>query len=188
MRWLIRRSDAWLSRLERVYVFCEDADCKLRLQVAGTPHMLHLTSRLIPKGQPVLMLHLWNERIPAIPPNGPDLPWAVKTSRHFSRSLHQVGRYVQNAPWLRDIQAVGGISALIILTNSDGGARILCKLGFEVFPYQNPLGRFGEFWENFYSWWLMWAYNPASLHRRNFFRQQRTEIWMTMDEFLKRYG
>jgi hypothetical protein len=57
-----------------------------------------------------------------------------------------------------------------------------------VLPYHRPLGKFGEFWENFFSWWLMWTYNDASLHSREFWRLQRTEIWMTADEFIRRYG
>jgi hypothetical protein len=50
------------------------------------------------------------------------------------------------------------------------------------------MGKFGEFWENLFSWWLMWTYNQASLDSRLFFRLQRTEIWMTTGEFLRRYG
>ena len=61
-------------------------------------------------------------------------------------------------------------------------------LGFVVLPYHNPLGRFGLFWENFFSWWLMWAYNETSLHSRHFLKLQSTEIWITINEFLHRYG
>jgi hypothetical protein len=61
-------------------------------------------------------------------------------------------------------------------------------LGFTVLPYHNPLGRFGEFWENFYTWWIMWTYNQASLRHRRLFRLVRAEVWMTMAELLSRYG
>ena len=61
-------------------------------------------------------------------------------------------------------------------------------LGFTVLPCHRPLGAFGEFWENLFSWWLMWAYNPPSLKSRRFWRLQRTEIWMTTAEFFRRYG
>jgi hypothetical protein len=35
---------------------------------------------------------------------------------------------------------------------------------------------------------MMWTYNPPSLHNREFWRMQRTEIWMLADEFILRYG
>ena len=61
-------------------------------------------------------------------------------------------------------------------------------LGFVVLPYHNPLGRFGVFWENIFSCWLMLAYNETSLHSRHFLKLQRTEIWIIINEFLQRYG
>jgi hypothetical protein len=61
-------------------------------------------------------------------------------------------------------------------------------LGFTVLPYYRPFGRFGEFWENLFSWWMMWAFNDVSLNSRKFWRLQRTEIWMTRDDFIHRYG
>jgi len=188
MRCLIRSFDRWLCRIEKVYVFYEEADCILRIQVTKAPHRLQFATHELLKGQPVLMLHLWNERIPLIPQTGADMSWAVKTYRMFLRSLHKVGNYVKNEPGVMGVQAVGGISALFSLADPAGGLGMLRRLGFEVVSYQNSLGGFGKFWENFYSWWLMWAYNPASLQHRSFFRQQRTEIWMPIDEYLKRYG
>jgi hypothetical protein len=188
MRYLIRDFDHWLSRVEKVYVFCEEADCILRLQVAKAPHRLKFIAQDVSKGQPVLMLHLWNERIPLIPPAGADLSWAVKTYRLIVHSLHRAGAYLKHEPGFEGIQAIGGVSAIFSLSDPTGGAGMARRLGFEVVSFQNPLGGFGEFWENFYSWWLMWTYNPTSLQHRDFFRQQRTEIWMPTDEFLKRYG
>jgi len=62
------------------------------------------------------------------------------------------------------------------------------RLGFMVLPYYRPFGAFGEFWENFYSWVLIWTYNPASMHNHHFLASRRAEIWMLADEFMKRYG
>ncbi len=62
------------------------------------------------------------------------------------------------------------------------------SFGFTVLPYHNPLGKFGEFWENLFSWWLMYAFNTASMDTRKFWQLERTEIWMDRDEFIRRYG
>ena len=86
------------------------------------------------------------------------------------------------------IRAVCGVSALFSFTGHTGGTRMMEHLGFVVSPYRQPLGRFGEFLENLFSWWLLSTYNDVSLQSRKFWRLQRTEIWMTVDEFLERYG
>ena len=77
----------------------------------------------------------------------------------------------------------------VLFAAGDGssGERLFTRLGFTVFPYQSPLGRFGEFWENFYTWALMWAYNAVSLRQRQLLALDRTESWITSGEFLRRY-
>ena len=62
------------------------------------------------------------------------------------------------------------------------------RLGFAVRPHHSALGRFGEFWENFYTWWVMWTYNPRSLDGRRLIRLERMEIWIQAENFLRRYG
>jgi hypothetical protein len=57
-----------------------------------------------------------------------------------------------------------------------------------VFPYRGPLARFGEFWENLYTWGLMWTFNAASLRHRSLLRLRRAEVWMSAAELLARYG
>ena len=66
----------------------------------------------------------------------------------------------------------------------------LSKQGTVIYalPYRSPLGRFGEFWENFYAWWLMWAFNAASLRHRRLLHMRRAELWMSAVEFMSRYG
>jgi hypothetical protein len=84
--------------------------------------------------------------------------------------------------------AVGGVCALISPHTHLAGVRLMERMGFTVRPCYRPLGRFGEFWENFYSWWIIWTYNPASLRGRRLDRLERMEIWMQADDFLHRYG
>jgi hypothetical protein len=74
------------------------------------------------------------------------------------------------------------------LKEIDGGRAMLEHLGFTVLPYHRPFGAFGEFWENFHTWWLMWTFNPASLKHRSLWHLQRTEFWMTKNKFLEKYG
>ncbi len=188
MRFLVYALDALLRRAYGVFEFCQDPDCLLRLQVARASRPLHLGDQVVPRGSPVLLLHLWNEHLPRIPRAGPDLAWAKVAQRAFLRSLQAVGMYLQCQPHLKDIAAIGGCTALLFTSGQDGGVRLMERLGFTILPYSSPLGRFGEFWENFYSWLLIWAYNPGGLHYRPLFKLRRAEVWMLREDFIRRFG
>ena len=176
LRVIIRQFDDWLSHREGVEPFTDDPSCILRLQTGELNHSLELPTAMIPTGVKVLLLHVWNERTPSIPPEGPDFAYGL------------VARHILSSPALQDVQAVGGVTAHVSLKKADGGRAMLEHLGFTVLPYHRPFGAFGEFWENFYTWWLMWTYNFPSVRHRKLWNLQRTEFWMTKNEFLKKYG
>ena len=188
LRHIICRFDRWLSRQLRVQVFTDDPQCLMRIQVWEAPLEIALPVGAIPREARVLMLHMWNERAPLIPEAGPDLGWALDTRRRMIHSLRLVARHIQYTPALQDVQAVGGITPHVTLIGVDGGKAMLDHLGFAVFPYYRPLGEFGKFWENFYTWWLMWTFNPISVRHRQMWNLQRTEFWMGTEEFLEKYG
>jgi hypothetical protein len=188
VRAVIRRFDGYLSRTEKIFTFTDAENCLLRLQIARAPYRVEFAGQSVEAGEAVLAIHLWNEHIPKLAPEGSDLAWAAQTGRLFVQSLHAAGEYVRGNSGLARLRAVRGITALFSPFQRSGGVELMQRLGFTVLPYLNPLGRFGEFWENFYSWWVIWAYNPTSLRGRRFMDQRRSEIWMSMDEFLRRYG
>jgi hypothetical protein len=126
--------------------------------------------------------------MPAIPPEGPDLAYGLRFQRLLMASFELVAQHILAAPALQAVQAVGGVTAHVSLKGADGGRAMLEHLGFTVMLYYRPLGTFGEFLENFYTWWLMWTFNPPSTRHRKLWELQRTEFWMTKDAFLKRYG
>ena len=189
MRSLIRRFDAFLSRRYGVFTFTDEEDCLLRLQIAAASHSLLLPGQVVQPGDKVLKIHLWNEHVP-IPSSseGYGLVWAKEVQRMFLKSLQAVGRYMQGTSSLADTRAVGGETILLFAGDRRNGERLMKRLGFKVLPYTHPLGRFGEFWENFYSWVLVWTYNPAGLHHRSLFHQRRSEFWISAGDYLARYG
>jgi hypothetical protein len=138
-------------------------------------------------GEPVLALHLWNEHVPPLPPDGPDIAWATRSQRLFVRSLRAVAGQMRHDTRLAGVRAVGSATALFAPDDSSGGVRLMQRLGFTVTPYHSPLGHLGEFWENFYSWWIMWTFNAVSLRTRQLIHMRRSEMWMPADEFLSRY-
>jgi hypothetical protein len=188
MRPLIRRFDALLSRAYGIFEFCDDGNCVLRLQIAQARRTLCLAGQEVRAGEPVLVLHLWNEHIPPLPQDGPDLAWAARMRRLFVQSLRAVAVQMRRDPRLARVRAVGGVTTLFSPDGRSGGAHFMQRLGFTILPYRSPLGRFGEFWENLYAWWLMWTFNVASLRHRRLLYLRRTELWMPADGFVSRYG
>lgn len=188
IRALVRGLDRLLRRLYGIYEFCDQPGCIFRLRLARLKRDLPLPDGLVRARDPVVEIHLWNEQVLPIPAEGPDFAWARQMQRMLLDSLQAMAGQIQSDPRLRDARAVGGATVMLTPGNPSGGERLMRRLGFVVLPYHNPLGRFGEFWENFYTWLLMWTFNVASLQQRRLFRLRRSEVWMSVDEFLRRYG
>lgn len=188
LRSLICRFDTWMSKKEHVLIFSDDPTCLLRIQLNPCPHPLVLPDGSVADGKPVLMLHMWNDKVPLIPAAGPDLAWAMDFSKRLLHSFRLVAHHLLVAPSCQDVQAVGGITANFLLDRKDGGRQFIERMGFQVIPYIRPAGTAHEFWQNFYTWWLMWTYNPASTRHRSMFRLQRSEFWMSSNAFITKFG
>lgn len=188
MRRIIRGLDVVIRRLKGVYEFSAETNCLLRLRLTSASHELRLPDVEIPAGSSVLELHLWNERVPPMPEKGPDLAWALKVQRMSIASFQAVAAHIRNDRQLANVKAIGGPTAMLTPGDPSGGESLMRRLGFVIFPYVNPLGRFGEFWENLYTWMLIWTFNAPSARHRQVLRMRRSEIWMSVEEFLRRYG
>ena len=188
MRSLVLLIDRLLRRAQGLFVYWDDPDCLFRAKIGQAPHRLHLPVGEIPAGAKVLELHFWNEHMPRIPPEGPDLGLAVQGRRMLVRSLRQAAWILEHDPRMAGVQAVGGATVLFAAGDGSAAEKLFTRLGFSEFPYQSPLGRFGEFWENLYTWGLMWAFNVVSLEQRHLLKLHRTGVWMSADAFLRRYG
>jgi hypothetical protein len=188
MRVAVRLIDSLLSAILGIYVFSDDPDCILRIQLREASHTVSIGGYTIMKGEPVLAVHAWNEHMPKLPEGGATMEWAFRLRRMVIHSFRLVAREMQNHSRYSQVRAVCGESALFSSTDHTGGTRLMQDLGFIILPYHRPLGRFGEFWENLFSWWLMWAYNDVSMQSREFSHLQRSEIWITADEFIMLYG
>lgn len=188
MRAVVCWIDTLLRKIQRIYEFTDDPECILRIQLKRAAHSVTLGGERILKGDPVLAVHAWNERMPKIPKEGPTLEWALVLRRQVIYTFRKVAKEICLDHQYSQVRAVCGESALFSFVDHTGGTHLMQHLGFTVLPYYRPLGRFGEFWENLFSWWMMGTYNDASLRSRDFLHLQRTEIWMTVDEFIWRYG
>lgn len=187
MRRIIRAFDGFLRRQYGVFEFDDDPHGILRGQFSIASQDLIVAGRRIAAGSPVFYLHMWNEHIPAIPQSGPDLAWAARFYSPLIPSFRKLARLLKTDPVYAGIEALIGVTVLV---RDDAGSinKLFVRLGFSIMPYRNPLGRFGEFWENFYAWWILWAFNQASLRSHHLFRMRRSEILISREDFLHRYG
>jgi hypothetical protein len=188
MRIAVRFIDTMLRQKQQLFEFCQDPEIIFRLQIKPAPHAVNCSAVTISKGDPILVLHIWNERMPRMPSAGADMEWAFLASRRIIHSFKAIAQWMQTDLRAAEVRAVHGASALFSFSNHKGGLHMIQRLGFTVLPYQRPLGRFGAFWENLFSWGLMWTFNKASLQSHPFLRLQRTEIWIAREDFLCRYG
>ncbi len=156
MRFLVLKLDEFIRKSNGVIVFSQDQDCLLRLQVVRAPHEIQHTKRIVETDEQILLLQLWNERLPSWSKGNTDLAWAGRILHLFYYSLGLVAEYLREEPRLGEVRAVGGVMTILLRAGLyETGSRLVQKMGVTVMPYSNRLGRFGEFWENFYSWLII---------------------------------
>jgi hypothetical protein len=188
LRRVIVRFDTFLSRLYGVYTFSDSADCILRLRITKAKKTAVLPDAKIEPGDDLLEIHLWNEHMPALIEAESSMVWGSRTLRLFIQGLRQVEQQVRHDPRLAGVGAIRGEMIFLSTTRNPVRGHQMERLGFTVLPYHSKTGAFGEFLENFYSWWLMWAYNPLSIRGRGLTSNQRLEIWMSINSLTQRYG
>ncbi|MFQ5812880.1 MAG: hypothetical protein ACE5I2_06790 [Anaerolineae bacterium] len=188
-RAVISRFDVLLRRVYHVREFTLDESCILRIALARSPGEITLSDGTrIGKGEVVGELHLWNEHIPPMDEEGPSLEWALKSRRLLRASLKKLATYLEDEPQFESVRAFRGETAF----PKEGleGRALFERLGFDLVrkDRRGRLKRFGEFWENFYTWGLIWTFNPGSLRRKKLFRMERAQVWISRQAFLERYG
>ena len=192
LRALVSRFDIFLRRQGRVLEFSNDADCILRIAVGMCgKHMELSDGTTIRPGEKVCELHFWNEHIPPMSAEGPDLKWGLEFYRLAITSLRSLADYLPTDQALADVVALRGQLAL---AGGDGKlslASAATQLGFDVLNLTLQAGRWGrfkQFWENIYSWALMWTFNPGTLRRKQFLGLNRYELWISRSRLSQLYG
>lgn len=192
LRTMVRRFDILLRRQAHVQEFTQDEGCILRIAFSTCKRDIELSDGTkIRSGDRICELHFWNERIPPMPPEGPDLRWGLSFYRLAVTSLRSLAAYVAAEQGLEDIVTFGGQMALPGGDDSSPLASAAAQVGFDVVNLTLEAGRWGRFkhfWENIYSWALIWTFNPGSLGGKRFLRLQRYQFWMSRRTLLQRYG
>ncbi len=184
--------DGLLRRVSGIFEFSDDPGCLLRLALGRSRVDIVLSDgTAIHAGDPIGEIHLWNEHMPRMGTTGPDLDWGVRFYRGMMASLKELSNYVQTDHQLASVKAFHGEVAVLQGEDVPAASQLLERLGFDTQAPKVPrswLGRFRMFWENLYTWWLMWAFQPASLRGKNRRHLARFDMWISRAELVTRYG
>ncbi len=184
---LVGATDVILRRYYGVREFTDDPSCLLRVSLSTASHHIELSDgTIIPPGEPVVLLHLWNEQIPPFSVVGPDFRWAIMLRRYLLQSLRALARHLDtNLEW-RDLRAVHACVTFGSRRRRSQIRRAASRFGFELIEDGVPSGGLHAFGEDFLIWGLARAFNPAALRRQQF-RRDRTELWISRARLLARY-
>ncbi len=184
--------DALLRRLQSIYEFSQEPYCILCI-ARSRSHQERVLSdgTVVHIGDPIIELHFWNEHIPPMDTEGPDLIWGLRFYRCLRSSLLDLARYVSHTAGLDDVVAFHGQSSFASEMGWQRYAGALESLGFDFRPLPPSASiwkRVGQFFEHLYVWALIWAFNPTSLRGKHLLAARRGELWISRARLLERYA
>jgi ceramide glucosyltransferase len=187
----IRRLDAHLRHKQGIFEFAQDPRCIFRVSVATAPAEIRFANGArVAAGKPVGILHLWNEQVPLTPPDGADLRSGMLLRKSFSISFEALATAARSDPRLAEVEAFGADAVFVTRNGDTLVARLAARYGFEwIAPDRKPTfsARLHAVGENFLILGLQWAFNPAGLRGKVFFRP-REPLWISRRALLTRYG
>jgi len=182
--------DAVQRRRFGVYEFTSDDRCILRVaRTEATEHVTLADGTTVSPGDPILEIHFWNEHIPQMGPEGPDLAWAARFLKRWLHSLRLLARYIQTSPECSNIIAIRGVSSFAnhVLGKYE---HVTQQMGFELHR-ETPRSRRDElvcFFISLYVWVIVWALHPAGLRGKPVASAERGSLWISRRTLVERFG
>ena len=141
-------------------------------------------------GAKLIEIHFWNEHLPLIDEDGADMLWGRQFGRRLAHSLRLLAGHVAGDPALAGFTAVHGQLGFIQEDEVDFFKRLAARFGLLLEFHSSTGLRFWKstFWAGLYSWWLMWTFNPRTLRNKRFGDVALSDVWMTRETLLGRYG
>ena len=182
--------DERLRRRLLVFDYVDHRDCILRMQISEASEELTLANDLrIRRGDRLIDLHLRNEHLPEMGPDGPSVAWARRISKSLDFSLRELANYLAARPQFEDVAVLRAIMPLR-LEQSRHVCFIATRYGFQSAPetsarsLSDSLHRAGE---NALGLMLVLARNPAAAHLDILLRG-RALLYLARRDLDTRYG
>ena len=187
VRWI----EHFLSRRYHVFEFSAEPDNILRVARMNSWREVVLSDgTVIHQGDALLVLHLWNERLPSPWRDDVNLGWRTLLGYNLRASARLLARYLTEQSEFDDVCAIYGEMGLIAASQIKQAQRVAARFGFDLLAGEQPgwkVWRYA-FWQNAFSWWLVWTFNPASLKGMSLAELQRCEIWASRAQFMRQYA
>lgn len=189
LEYAVFKLDRWLRRRQGIYEYTTDSRCLFRVEVGRADQALVLADDTrIDVGDPILILHLWNEHIPPMGADGPTMAWARQVSRLAHVSLCDLARYLQQHTELDDVAAICGDMHLGSARQTDQFAHLVSRYGFEVVEggdaeTSGALHRIGK---TILIFLLVAATNPVAL-RSTIVRRFHKRVFISRAGLARRY-
>lgn len=187
----VLRLDDRLRRRNGVYEYSNDLKCMFRMQLdVAWQNVTFSDGSVIRKGDKVVNIHLWNEHVPEIPPEGPTFAWARRLGSSFEFSLRQLAAFIARHPELADVAAIRAYAAVATSKREVQLLRLMGHFGFETVAGNRQLswaGRLREYGENLLGLMLVLAVNPV-VARVSILWRVRSQVLLPRKTFDQRYG
>jgi YkoP-like protein len=185
----VRAIDRILCWYYGVFEFTSDPTCIMRLSRGRSPRdVVSADGTRIQKGDALLVLHFRNEQI-AEALGDVSLGWGLVFARGARQSLRLLAEFLPTRRAFDNVRAIYADFGFLQDDRMGQMRRLTTRLDFDFILRERPGWdvRRRAFWDNLFSWWLMWTYNPASLTGKSFAHMRRCELWMPRARLMARY-
>ena len=182
----IQALDWLLRRCYSVHEYSDDIQCIFRIALrTAQSDILLQPGRLVRSGDTIVELHLWNEHLPMVPPDGANMAWGALVDRQIRHSLSLLAAHLVAYP---NVVAVHGEAAFGCQMGQQQRSRFAGRYGFEIVTGAPRLrSRVRHFCDDFLLWGLTQTFNPHGLKGKPIHRA-RYDIWLSRSELNERWS
>lgn len=175
--------DAVLRRWYGVHVYSTADNVLLRIALTKSSARVVLEDgTLIMPGDPVIDLHIWNERVPALGLPEHSLVWACRVKNRIQASLRQLAHQLNDSTELHGYVAVHAEAIALTARSARRFARLAARFGLVQSTPAQP----ADWGRGMLSLLLRWACNPGGAAKRRL-RPVRQEFWISTTQLRLRY-
>ncbi len=190
LEYAVFKLDSWLRRRQGIFEYSTDPRCLFRIEVGRADQSVTLSDGTrVRGGDPILILHLWNEHIRSMGQEGPTVAWARQVSRAIQISLRELARYLQQPSRLDRVVALRGDMHLGSARQTRQLAHIVARYGFEAVDDRNVRRRRGalhRLGKSILIVMLVAATNPVAL-RSTILRRYHRRVYLSRATLERRY-